>query len=516
MVFELNYKLHLIMKKIKFLFSAFITSVIIVSCSETFLDERPTNYISVEDYEASSKINPELSSSTLSGIYNQMVTAYIGGTESQEDFGQKSFDIMSDILSSDLAQVTAAYNRFVPFSNLSWTNDPSVNIPNFTAWRFYYTIIKSSNLVISATGGDTIPESDELKAVLGQAKALRAYAYFYLSQFYALEYNADLPILPIYTSPGQQSQPKSKMSEVYDLMIADLNSAISLMANYSRPNKASINQNVAKGLLAYVYSSMGQSSTNRLAQELADEVINSGEFTLMDKNEVTGGFTKLTTPGWMWGFDITTANGLGLVSWHGFMDYYSYSYQAVGNNRGIDRGLYDKINANDIRKKQFGKANPDGSFEEGIDPLIPARKFYNLKKERFSQNPIEDDYIYMRVAEMYLLSAELSAVEGDDASAKITLKKLLEKRFDNVADYAYVDALSGQDLINEIVFQTRIELLAEGKSYLLMKRRKLSNTRGSNHLNKKGETFAHNDPRLTFSITQREITDNPFIDSQNK
>ncbi len=505
------------MKKIKFLLRAILACIVITSCSEDFLDERPTNFISFEDYKESSIINPELAAAPLKGIYNQMVTAYIGGTESQEDFGHKSFDLMSDLLSSDLAQVTGAYNRFVPFANLAWTVDPTINIPNFTAWRFYFTLIKSANLVIDGAGGnDAVPSSDELKAVLGQAKALRAFSYFYLSQYYAVEYDAEKPILPIYTLPAQAAQPKSKMSEVYDLMISDLTSAISLLSNFNRANKAFINQNVARGLLAYVYASTGESSKNILAMNLANDVINSGEFTLMDKNEVTGGFTKLTTPGWMWGFDITEANGLGLVSWHGFMDFYTYAYQAVGNNRGIDKGLYDNIHSNDIRKTQFGSPSRSGGFTQGASPLIPAQKFYNLNKQWLGQRVITDDYIYMRVAEMYLLSAEMAAVEGDNISARNRLKELLSKRFDNAADYAYVDTLSGQDLIDEIVFQTKIELIAEGKSYLLMKRRKLNNTRGANHLNRAGETFTYNDPRLTFSIPQRELTDNPNINSQNK
>jgi hypothetical protein len=260
---------------------------------------------------------------------------------------------------------------------------------------------------------------------------------------------------------------------------------------------------------------MGQSDENKLAKKLADEVINSGEFTMMDAAEVTGGFTALSTPGWMWGFDITIANDLGLVSWHGFMDYYSYSYQAVGNFRGIDAGLYAKINANDIRKQQFG--DPSGpTFAAGADPLIPANKFFNLNKVHFGQLPITDDYVYMRVAEMYLLSAEMSAVEGDDAAAKSRLKEVLAKRFSNSADYAYVDALSGQALVDEVVLNTKIEFLAEGKSYLLMKRRKLSNTRGGNHLNRVGETISYDDPIMTFEIHQREITDNPLITKGNK
>jgi hypothetical protein len=483
------------------------------------LDKRPTSFISIEDFQETTAINPEISAATLRGIYNQMVTAGIGGTSSQEDFGHKSFDLMSDLLSSDMAQVNGAYNRFVSFANLLWTTDKSINLPNYTAWRFYYTIIKSANLIIDSNGGnDAVPELDGNKAAMGQAKAIRAFAYFYLSQYYVVEYDPAKEVLPIYTEPGQPAQAKSKLSDVYDLMISDLNDAIGLMANFTRDNKAFVNADVAKGLLAYVYASMGESSKNVLAMNLANEVINSGAYSLMSADEVTGGFTELTTPGWIWGFDITEGNALGLVSWHGFMDAYSYSYQAVGNNRGIDLNLYNNIDANDIRKQQFGRVAASGAdgFIAGQSPLIPARKFYNLNLRRMGQRPILDDYVYMRVAEMYLLSAELAAVQGNEGAAKNTLKMLLAKRFEDAADYAYVDALSGQALIDEVVFQTKIELLAEGKSYLLMKRRKLTNTRGSNHMNLKGQSFAHNDPRLTFEVPQRELTDNPNINSGNK
>ena len=503
------------MKKINYII-VIIASLMFTSCGEDFLENRPTSFISNDDLGETALINPSIVEGNLRGIYNQMVTAYIGGTSSQEDFGHKSFDLMSDLLSSDLAQVGASYNRFVSLANYVWTQDNTISLPNYTAWRFYYRIINSANLIIAANGGnDFTPESDAVKGVVGQAKTIRAFAYFYLTQYFAIKYDASAEILPLYINPGEPGKAKSTMGDVYTQIINDLNSAISFMDGYARPNKASLNQNVAKGILAYVYASMGQSDENKLAKKLADEVINSGEFTMMDAAEVTGGFTALSTPGWMWGFDITIANDLGLVSWHGFMDYYSYSYQAVGNFRGIDAGLYAKINANDIRKQQFG--DPSGpTFAAGADPLIPANKFYNLNKVHFGQLPITDDYVYMRVAEMYLLSAEMSAVEGDDAAAKSRLKEVLAKRFSNSADYAYVDALSGQALVDEVVLNTKIEFLAEGKSYLLMKRRKLSNTRGGNHLNRVGETISYDDPIMTFEIHQREITDNPLITKGNK
>jgi hypothetical protein len=41
-----------------------------------------------------------------------------------------------------------------------------------------------SNQIIEALGNDFIPETDEAKHIMGQAKAMRGYAYFYLAQLY--------------------------------------------------------------------------------------------------------------------------------------------------------------------------------------------------------------------------------------------------------------------------------------------------------------------------------------------
>lgn len=285
-------------------------------------------------------------------------------------------------------------------------------------------------------------------------------------------------------------------------MIEDLTSAITLLDGFSRTSKTNVNVDVAKGLLAYVYASKDESASNLLAKSLADEVIATGNYTLMSSPEVVGGFNSLTTSGWMWGFDLTLTNGLDLISWWGQMDVFTYSYQWAGDKKGIDDGLFAKINANDIRKTQFDTSNA----------LQPRNKFYNAARIIGGQREIEDDYIYMRVAEMYLLSAEMAAKEGQDAAAKTRLKELLSQRFTNASDYAYVDGLAGNTLLNEVILQTRIELWGEGKSYLSMKRNKQTMTRGSNHVFHAGLSVPYSDPRLTYEIPRAEIQNNPFID----
>jgi hypothetical protein len=162
------------------------------------------------------------------------------------------------------------------------------------------------------------------------------------------------------------------------------------------------------------------------------------------------------------------------------------------------------IPPDDIRKGQFDAAA--GSTY----PLAPTGKFYDAGRVTGGARYPLDDYLYMRVDEMYLLNAEACAKTSDDPGARTSLKALLSLRVPNTD---YVDGLSGQALQDEIYLQTRIELWGEGKSYLAMKRNKATIVRGSNHLSFVGVPIPYNDPRLTFSIPQSEIQNNPFINN---
>ena len=64
-------------------------------------------------------------------------------------------------------------------------------------------------------------------------------------------------------------------------------------------------------MLAYVYLMMGE---NGEAARLTQEVIDSKEFTLMNRTEViNSGFSSVSIPGWMWAIDLTTSNSPALL-----------------------------------------------------------------------------------------------------------------------------------------------------------------------------------------------------------
>lgn len=485
-----------------------LTAILVfaVSCNEDFLENEPSEFLTTAQIEDAASRNPEVVKGTVTGIYGLMIETGTGGTTGHDDFGHKGYDIFSDMLSGDVALSVSTYGWYrASITEMKCTQDFTYT-DNYQVWRYYYRIIRSCNNVIDALGGtDSTPELEENKYFMGQAKAMRAHSYFYLAQYFQKSYNPSEEILPLYDDLLDQNGPKVAASVIYTLIENDLTDAISLLNGYARGPKNEVNQNVAKGILAYVYGAMGRDSE---AATLTKEVIDSGEFTLMSASEVLGGFNDVSTSGWMWGVDLTEDTGLGLVSWWGQMDYYSYSYAAYGDYKVIDSDLFAAIPADDVRKGQFLDLPSNGRH------LQPLYKFYDENRVAYGNSQtVFADYVYMRIAEMYILHAETAAKSGNEPAARESLKTLLTERVD---DPSYVDGLSGQALLDEIYLQSRIELWGEGKAYLALKRNERTLTRGGNHLSFVGETISYDDERLTFEIPESEIQNNPFISDQNQ
>lgn len=484
-------------KYIKIVLGLFLISLLFVKCGEEYLETEPSRFISADQIAEASKLNPDLQNGTLAGIYSAMYSTGTGGTNLRHtDFGQKGYDIFGDMLTGDMVLGGLNYGWYSDIVRYEATTDYTYTT-TYMVWRFYYRLIFGANQVIDGLGGtDAVPENESGKHIMGQAKAMRAFAYFYLANYFTQEYEPSKSILPIYTNTEDPNQPLSTTEDVYKLIVSDLTTAITYLDGFKRSGKQAVNMHVAKGILAYVYSTMGK---NAEAAAMANDVIASGAFPLMSAEEVTGGFNDVATKGWMWGVDLTLDMDLGLVSFWGQVDYFSYSYAWAGDPKIINWDLYLQIPDNDARKKQFYNS---ATF------AIPYYKFYDSRRIKGKQRQMISDYVYMRVAEMYLLKAENLAKAGNEAEAKAALKTLLAER---VPDASYVDALSGQALLDEIYLQTRIELWGEGKVYLAMKRNKKTIKRASNDLVEAGKTFSYNDDKLSFDIPQKEIQNNPQI-----
>lgn len=504
------------MKKNLYIIGAVALSLFMSGCDKEFLDEQPTNNISLDQIGEASKTDPTLLNSFVAGMYSTMYNTGTGGTTGHDDFGQKGYDIYMDMLSSDMVLAGVTYGWYSGVARYQATKDYTVN-QTYMPWRYYYRMIFAANTLIDILGGEDAEQTDaNRRQLMGQAKTMRAYSYFYLSQLYSPGYGTGAEkILPIYNTTTIPAQPKATSEEVYNFIVNDLEEAIVALDDFTRKNKNEVDKNVAKGLLAYTLAARGTQEDLQRVVTLTNEVITSSGTRLLNPDEVVGlmdpvtgvvsnldrsGFNNVNSPSWIWGMDLTLDYGLDLVSWWGQVDVYTYSYAWAGDPKTIDKSLYDAIPANDVRKKQFRASN-----------LQPREKFFAPGRTIGGQRNIETDYVYMRLEEMVLLNAEANARLGNDAPARDMLKTLLAKRYANAADYAYVDALSGQALKDEIHMQTRIELWGEGKTYLSVKRNKLSVTRGPNHLFEVGNTFAWDSDEMTFDIPQAEVNNNPVL-----
>ena len=492
--------------------TVFVLGLLLVGCKDEFLETFPTSQISAETIAEASAVNPGLQSATVAGIYATMYSAGAGGTTNHEDFGQKSTDIKTDLLSGDMALARKAYSRWAAMSEFLVTTDFTQQ-HNYREWRYFYKIIFFANNVIDALGGtETVPEGAEARAFMGQALAARGYAYFYLSQLFVNDpSDRAQDALPIYTNAQTPNVEKSSLGDVYDLMIDDLERAVSYLDGFSRGDKSQIDQWVARGILAYAYGAAGDFSAMAAT---AKTVVDNGPFSLMTASQVVydgdpnqGGFNDINAmTGAMWGVDLTADQGIGLISFWGQMDIFSYSYQWAGNIKAMDESLFAQIPSNDIRRGQFGSYIVDH---------VPFNKFYHSGRTNGGQRQVTTDLLYMRVAEMYLLAAEGMAETGQEAQAKTMLKTLVNQRLTAGSDATYIDALSGTALQDEIKLQSRIELWGEGKSYLRVKRQRETITRGNNWLDLPGTSYQYSDEKLTFEIPEAELRDNPLLNDQN-
>lgn len=508
------------MKNFKIYIGALALMAFVTSCKKSFLDEQPSERVSTAQEEQESKNDPTLIDARINGLYTTMYQDFTGqltpDIENHDDFGQKGYDIYSDMLSADLLLGATNYGWYTTVERYTATVN-STSTPDSQPYRYYYRIIYGANTIIDLLGGnDVVLTNADSKHYMGQAKAMRAYAYFYLANFYAPNGygSGNEKILPVLTSAKQEEVPQQTSGEVYNLIIKDLNQAITLLSDFNRPDKAHIDANVARGLLAYALAARGTNTDLGRVVGLTDTVLT--KFPLTTNNEAVAnldadgnltnpesGFNNLATPSWIWGADITLSSSLDLVSWWGQMDIFTYSYAWAGDPKFIDQGLYDAINAADVRKNQFDD-NPD------YGGLLPTGKFFDGARTEGGQRNVTDDYIYMRTEEMQLLNAEAHARLGQDAAARTSVRLLTDLRTNN-ADVYSIATKSGQALQDAIYLQTRIELWGEGKTYLALKRNKKSVTKGDNHLYLVGQTFQYNNPAITFVTPSAEFLYNPNL-----
>lgn len=493
------------MKKIQYIILALSAAFLTVSCGKAFLESNDTSYLTADEVGEVAAEDPD---GFLNGMWAHLVDMY---NSSHDTFGH-----MSVLLSTDMTGVDMLYDNAHWFS-FDYQFDNRMNNYRRTAvnWWCYYTLIAKANEIIGLYPNG--PETDSAKALLGQALAMRAFAYYYLVQLYQFpvtstgEVNNDAPAVPIiYTTADGLSMEeiesykgRNTVKDVYKVIETDLEKAIEYLAGYERPTKVYVDQSVAYGIQARYYLLSQQWEKAAAAAKSA-----RANYPIMDNDGLHDGFMNIGNAEWMWGFKHTSETNTTYASFFSQIANLAPGYAGLDYSaKLIDANLYSLIPDDDYRKTLFN--GPDGDSSQ---PTSGAKVPYaNLKYGDTGDWCM--DYLYMRASEMVLIEAEALAQQGKNAEAAGVLKELMAKRQPSWNKSSVT--------VEDIYLQRRIELWGEGFSYFDLKRLNKGIDRayaGSNHDPSYLLKVPAQDERWCYQIPLSEINENTHISEsdQNK
>jgi len=459
-----------------------ISIIFLTSCSEDYLNNENKEYISQEQLNALANSSPEalltINGAVIDGNTSFLSQFATNGGNIHDDFGQKSIDLGLDLMSNDMVQeVFHWFGRYYRYDGREQTHRITDMI-----WSFYYKIIRNMNSIIVQIPADVT--NNDLRYILGRAKAMRGFAYFNLIRLYSNNENG----IPLYTENIQETG-RAPTSSVYNVIKEDFESAYSYLNGFSRDNKSQINQDVVAGFLARFYLETGD-YTNAIT--MANQAKNSAVLT-----DVTTGYDEVSDAEIMWGQEINSENTTVFASYFSHIGNLNNGYAGVLSvYKDFDKRIFDSVSATDSRIAWIS------------GPTFGLPQYVNTKF--IDPTAFLGDNLFMRGAEFHLIYAEAKALDGDDNGAAQALYALANNR-----DTAYIlSTNTGASLLNEIRMQRKLELWGEGFAFYDMKRWNEPLIRdyiGSNHPSFGRFNFSAGAKEFIFQIPQDELDNNDNI-----
>jgi hypothetical protein len=260
---------------------------------------------------------------------------------------------------------------------------------NANLWKAAYAYIYHCNICIEGLQKSTAVDAGLKERLTGEVQFVRALCYFYLVNLYG-----DVPLVLSTNANANALLPRSLVSIVYQQIIADLQSAITLLTDdvaNTWPSRLA-----ATALLARVYLQIQDWSN---AEATASLVINSGKFALVtDLGLVFKSNSSETI--FQWAPVLANFNAAeGMI-------FIPASPGAIPGYI-ITASLLSAFEPDDLRKIKWIKSNKVGNQTY----YYPGK--YSV---RVSASPTEYN-IVLRLAEQYLIRAGARAQQGKIAGA---------------------------------------------------------------------------------------------------
>ena len=419
-----------------------VASTIIVSCSEEFIELIPESTITVDYLYKTDKDFQD----AIIGCYDVFQSQY------------QSFWVFGDLRADDVYQDNPLFTSNVRTDN--YTLDESDGLLNST-WRNYYRAIFRINTVLAQIDKFDIAVVTKKDRHIGEAKFLRALAYFDLVRIFG-----DVPMLlkPINIEEGY-TIPREKVDKIYDeIIVPDLLDAESkLPATYAGSDIGRVTKGAAKALLGKVYLTRNDFVK---AESKLQEVTTMG-YALIPNFKDLFDYSKNEHHS-EYIFDIEYEEGINEGS--SITNQCTPNSQAIAKVFGVigDLGesghpttnIFSVFEANDLRKDvsvvKGGVFDAAGKWI-ALGPNIMwafTRKYMVPLK---ANNDSKANWKVIRYADVLLMYAE-ALNENNKTTEAIGYLNQVRKRA-NVTEYT---SMTKDDTREKIYLERRLELYMEG------------------------------------------------------
>lgn len=489
------------------LISGLLLSVTLTSSLTGCMDDIEVTQVATEDQVGSSTTALESMVSAMSASFNQVDMSYVNNNNWHASFGYGAMMYSRDAMTGDFLiddpSGPTGYSWHFSYYALNQNMDETFIFASYL-WSYYYGLILTANNVISSVNPESATSSQ--LGYLGAGYAFRALCYTDLARLFEFlpndifsdGKNADGNVVTNLTVPivkegmdeqGARNNPRVGREEMYNFILDDLNKAEEYIVNLSSTSGKTLpDLSCVYGLKARLYMWVEDYPNAEKYARLAIDNASVNPMSQDDCLNTTTGFNDITK--WMWGATQNSESSTvqtGIVNWASWASNqtsFGYTGWATGVYTKIDLNLYNRISDTDFRKLEW--VAPESSALRSQNSYVSAKAEsempeYAALKFRPNEGNCDASTIgaavsvpIMRVEEMYFIEAEAAAHQNAAEG-----KQLVESFMTTYRDPNYTCNVSSvDDVVEEIVFQKRVELWGEGQTFFDIKRLNYSVTRG--------------------------------------
>ncbi len=376
--------------------------------------------------------NDASATSAITGVYSRMQSISGGYSGSQN-----SISIAAGLSADEFKSHNVTLNVFleneIPTSNL---------IINNYIWSESYRYIYTANAILDGLQSSSTISSDTKKQLLGEAKFIRAFCYFYLVNLFG-----EVPLNLTSDLQSSRFNSKSSVENIYAQIISDLIDAENnLSPNYISTERIRPNRWAATALLSRVYLYTGQWD---LALQKATAVISQNATYSLNTNLDQVFLKNSAETIWQ------LMPPAGRNTWEGT----TLILTAPPIYVSLSEKILPLFDSGDERKTKWLKqfTNATGTY------YYP----YKYKTQSTTNGVISEYSMVIRLAEMFLIRAEANAQLNNTTMALDDIN-LIRKRAGLTTPLAGLDPTQ---CLTEVAKQRQLELFSEwGHRWLDLKR----------------------------------------------